>query len=94
VYAVILLSGEELEFDDEGGVVNSYRGTIDGTTRQGQVISIKLDDVRSVRTDRTNTTKTVLWTVAILGAIVGLVAIIVSQPDAEDSIFGRTYPSE
>lgn len=74
VYSAILLSGEVVEFDEHGGIVNAYRGTIDGKSPLGKDISIKLDDVKTVRMDKTDTTKTVVWTVVVLGAVVAVAA--------------------
>ncbi len=76
VYAVTLMSGETIEFDDDGGIVNSYRGTIDGKTRQGKDVGIKLDDVKSVRMDKTNGTDSFFWTVIVIGAVIAVVAAL------------------
>lgn len=81
VYSVTRLSGKVVEFNDDGGIINSYRGTIDGTSLRGIAVSIPLDDVKSVRVDRTNAIESVIWTVAILGAVVGTIAAILSAGD-------------
>lgn len=87
VYAVTLMSGVVIEFDDNGGIVNSYRGTIDGRTRQGKDVAIKLDDVNSVRMNKTNGTESALWTIIVVGAVVAAVVAIV-----HDSSSGYSFP--
>ncbi|HEX6789712.1 MAG TPA: hypothetical protein VF247_00250 [Candidatus Krumholzibacteria bacterium] len=76
VAAVTDRSGRVIEFVDDGGLVNSYRGTIDGTTTLGVVVSIPIDSVATVRAERTNTGKTVAWTVVGVGLAVTLLAIL------------------
>lgn len=76
VAAVTDRSGRVIEFVDDGGLVNSYRGTIDGTTTLGVVVSIPIDSVATVRASRTNTGKTIAWTVAGVGLVVAAVVII------------------
>ena len=78
VYSAVLLSGEVVEFDNHGGVVNAYRGTIDGKSPLGKDLSIKLDDVKTVRMDKTDTTKTFMWTLIGLGCAVAVGTLILS----------------
>ena len=75
--AVTLHSGDVVEFDEEGGFVNHFKGTVDGTDRHGKAVSIPLSSVAAVRVSRTNMTKTVVWAVVITGVVVGLWAILV-----------------
>ena len=77
VIAVIYPSGEVVEFDERGGRINTYRGTIDGVTARGTTVSIPLDDTLVVRTNRTDTAKSVAWTVGVLGAMAAVIAVIV-----------------
>ena len=79
IYGVTLMSGEVVEFDDNGGIVNSYRGTIDGKTRDGRDVAIKLGDVKSVRMNKTNGAESVVWTVIVVGAVVALVALLLGD---------------
>jgi hypothetical protein len=75
VSAVVLLSGEVVEFDDHGGIINSYRGTIDGTTWQGKTASIKLDDVKSVRMGGTADNPDG-WSLLTTGVVMGIGAFV------------------
>jgi len=78
VASVVYPSGEVVEFDEQGGIVNSYRGTIDGTTVTGTVVSIALGDVMVVRAKRTDTARTILWTAVGIGVAVGVVVALLS----------------
>jgi hypothetical protein len=75
--AIICRTGEVVEFNEHGGIVNSYKGTIDGTDRHGATVSIPLSQVTGVRAERTNMVKTVVWMVVITGVVVGTWAIII-----------------
>jgi hypothetical protein len=76
VSAVILQSGDVVEFDDEGGTINSYRGTIDGTTMRGKAVSIKIDNVKSVRLGGTNNGDPGAWTALVGGAVIAVAAFV------------------
>ena len=69
VHSVTLKNGEFVEFNDDGGAINSYRGTIDGKDRHERAVSVRLDNVQSARIDEVNTTKSVVVAVAVLGAL-------------------------
>jgi hypothetical protein len=77
VVAVVYPSGKVVYFDDRGGILNSYRGTIDGVDRHGAPLSIKIDDTLHVRIRQTDTTKTILYTLTGVGIVVAIGAIIV-----------------
>lgn len=69
VHSVTLKNGDFVQFNDDGGTINSYRGTIDGKDRHERAVSVRLDDVQSARIDEVNTAKSVVVAVAILGAM-------------------------
>ena len=78
VYRVKMKSGDVVEFNHDGGIVNSYQGTINGTTVHGETVSIKLDNVQTVRTDRPDATETVTWTIVGVGALVGAITLLLA----------------
>lgn len=69
VHSVTLKNGDFVEFNEDGGTINSYRGTIDGKDRHERAISVKLDNVQSARVDEVNTAKSLMVGVVILGAM-------------------------
>lgn len=76
IHSVTLKNGDFVEFNDEGGTINSYRGTIDGKDRHERALSVKLDNVQSARIDEVNTTKSVVVAVAVLGAMAAVFYLI------------------
>jgi hypothetical protein len=77
VQSAILRSGETVEFDDGGGVINSDRGTIDGKDPNGKPLSIKIDDTSSVRVRRTDPAKIGIYAIVVF-AIAGTTAWIIN----------------
>lgn len=70
VKAVVFPSGEVVTFNDEGGVINTYRGTIDGVTTRGKRVSIPLEEGLQVQISKTDTGRTVVGIVVGLGLVV------------------------
>ena len=79
VEAVVYRSGDVVKFDEHSGIVNMYRGTIDGTSLR-RPVSIPLDHVITLRVQRTDVTKTVLWTVVGIGLVAVVVAVLNNNP--------------
>jgi hypothetical protein len=70
IFAVIYPSGEVVEFNEKGGVIDSYAKIITGVTKAGATVSIPVADVQFVRLARNHdTSNTVLVTVAIAAGV-------------------------
>jgi hypothetical protein len=78
VYSLKMKSGEVIQFDDVGGKVNTYQGTVNGRTAHGKTVSIRLSDVQSMRTNRTDTAETATWTIVGVGALVGAFTLLMA----------------
>jgi hypothetical protein len=77
IAAVIYPSGEVVEFNEAGGVINSYTKTIDGTTKAGAKVSIPVDDTLYVRVRRTNKSNSVIAGVGLGVVVASVIAVAV-----------------
>jgi len=92
IIAVVYPSGEVVEFNEPGGVINSYTKTIDGTKRFGGKVSIPIDETLYVRVKRTDVPLTVLATVGIAAvAVLAFAVIFVLAGGADDMLQNCPY---
>lgn len=77
IFAVIYPSGEVVEFNEKGGVIDSYDKTVNGVTKSGEKVSIPVADVKFVRVEQNHDdANTILLTVGIAAGVAAAALVV------------------
>jgi len=78
--------GDLLEFDTNGGMIDSVNQKMVGYSKQGKYVEVPLEDIKYIRSDKTNWFKTGLLLIPA-GLVITIVILIISPLDGGGSFF-------